>query len=232
MRKGYYIKLKIFKPAKDILKDLSNVGVPAMAMMLMGSVMLLGANKIVASYSLVGIAVLGVYARLQSFILMPVMGISQGFQPLLGYNFGNGNAKRVKKTIWSGVMVVLGFSILGFVAFWFFPGVLIRMFSNDPELIRVGAVALKRISIAFPFMGLSMIISTTFQAIGKGFPSLFISILRQVIFLLPIMYLLARAYGLGVAWFAFPIAEALGFFVAGLWIAITVKGEVHKMSKT
>ncbi|MGM5485156.1 MAG: MATE family efflux transporter [Nanobdellota archaeon] len=230
LKRGYYIKLRLFRPAKDILKDLSNVGVPAMAMMVMGSLMLLGANRIVASYSLVGIAVLGIYARLQSFIIMPVMGISQAFQPMLGYNFGANNPERVKKTLWSGIGISLAFSMIGFIAFWFFPDILIRMFSNDPEVIEMGAVALKRISVAFPFMTLSMIISTAFQAIGKGIPSFFISVFRQLVLLLPIMYILASRYGLDFSWFAFPIAEGTAFILAGSWIAFTIGREIRKMN--
>ncbi|MGM5483120.1 MAG: MATE family efflux transporter [Nanobdellota archaeon] len=229
LKKGYYINLKIFKPQRRILKELGNVGIPAMAMMVMGSIMLLGANKIIAEFSIIGIAVLGIFGRLQSFIMMPVMGISQGFQPLLGYNYGRNNKARVKKTIWSGLGIVFAFSIVGFVSFWFFPGILIKMFSNDPELIRIGTIALKRISIGFPFMGLSMLISTAFQAIGKGFPSLFLSILRQLVLLLPLMYILGQLYGLGGAWFAFGIAEGFSFIIASLWITHTIKKDLSKM---
>ncbi|MFO8016958.1 MAG: MATE family efflux transporter [Candidatus Woesearchaeota archaeon] len=218
IKQRYYLNIRAFIPDKRIIKELINIGVPAVAMMLLGSIMLMGANKIIALYSAVGIAVMGVYSRLLSLILMPIMGLGQGFQPLLGYNYGANNINRVRKTLSSGLFFAMLFSGLSFLLFILFPGLIMSVFTNDPELISTGAIALKRISIAFPFMGVSMLVSIAFQSIGKGLPSFLISLLRQIILLLPLLYLLAEYHGLAYAWYAFPIAESVSFVVAAVWL--------------
>ncbi len=210
----YKITFKLFCRDKRILKELLIVWIPATVMMLVGSVMLLWANKIISWYSVIWLAVLGIYGRLQTFILMPLMGLNQWFQPILGYNFGKNYLNRVKKTIFLWLSLALSISFFGFFAFQFFPDILIKLFTNDPELIKMWTIAFKRISLAFPFIWLSMLISTSFQALWKWLPSFVISFLRQIIFLLPLIYFLGKFYGLNSIWYAFPIAEWIAFVIS------------------
>ena len=223
------LELSDFEFDLDILKDIYQVGFPAMLMRGLASVMLAGMNKIVGYYDTTAIAVVGIYFRMQSIIILPIFGLSQGFMPLVGYNYGHGNPKRMKKTIAFGAVLALTFTLIGFTVFQIFPEQLIRLFNKDPELIKIGSNALKRISFAYLIMGLNIIGSTTFQALGRGFPSLFISSLRQIFILLPVMYFLGKIEGLKTLWFAFPIAEVIAFSLLIFWLLNTIKKALCEM---
>jgi Na+-driven multidrug efflux pump len=137
----------------------------------------------------------------------------------------------MKKTIAFGGVLALSFSLLGFTIFQIFPRQLITLFNQDPELIKIGSTALKRISFAYLIMGLNIIGATTFQALGKGFPSLFISSLRQIFVLLPVMYLIGEFYGLATLWYAFPIAEIVAFSLLSIWLLTTIKSAVATINR-
>jgi putative MATE family efflux protein len=225
------LTLADFKFDWQILKDIYQVGFPAMLMRGLASVMIAGMNKIVGYYDTTAIAVVGIYFRMQSIIILPIFGLSQGFMPLVGYNYGHGNPQRMKKTIAFGGVLALSFSLLGFTIFQIFPRQLITLFNQDPELIKIGSTALKRISFAYLIMGLNIIGATTFQALGKGFPSLFISSLRQIFVLLPVMYLIGEFYGLATLWYAFPIAEIVAFSLLSIWLLTTIKSAVATINR-
>ncbi|MFW6022966.1 MAG: MATE family efflux transporter [Halanaerobiaceae bacterium] len=214
------IDFKKFTPDLGILKEIYRVGFPAIIMQSLASVMIIVLNKILGSYSTLAVAAGGIYFRLQSFVFMPVFGLNQGYMPIMGYNFGNNNPERMKKTIKSTFVIAAGFTIIGFLIFQIFPEPLVKLFSenNEPELIRIGTIALRRISLAFPIIGLAIIISTTFQAIGKGLPSLLLSVTRQFIILIPAFYLLSKYYGLNAVWYAFPISEVITLILGGIWL--------------
>jgi putative MATE family efflux protein len=217
------ISLKDFAFNLQIIKDIYIVGFPAMVMQFLASFMLGGMNRILAGFGSTAIAAAGIYFRLQSFIFMPVFGLNQGYMPIMGYNFGHNNPKRMQKTFKSALLVAVIFTTTGFVIFQTIPDLLIKMFNNDPKLLQIGTNALKKISIAFPVIGPAIIVSTTFQALGNGFPSLFFSFLRQIIVLLPVMYLLGQWFGLEYLWFAFPISEAASIIPASIWLTLKFK---------
>ena len=225
------LELSKFNLDFSILKDIYQVGLPAMLMRALASVMLAGMNRIVGYYDTTAIAVVGIYFRMQSIIILPIFGLSQGFMPLVGYNYGHGNPKRMKKTIAFGSLLAFTFAIIGFTVFQIFPTQLITLFNKDPELIKIGSNALKKISFAYLIMGFNIIGSTTFQALGRGLPSLFISALRQIIILLPVMYFLGQLNGLESLWFAFPIAETVSFSLLIFWLLNTIKKAVAKMKQ-
>lgn len=211
--KDIRINLKKFKLDLSILGAVYQVGLPAMIMQFLASFMVGGLNIIVGTYNEYAIAVVGIYFRLQSFVFMPVFGLNQGYMPIVGYNYGFNNPDRMKETIKYGLIIGFSFTTLGFIIFQLFPESLIRMFNSDPELIEIGVQALKTISLAFPIIGLAIVGSTTFQAVGKGLTSMILSFLRQIILLLPIAYILAKIGQLNLVWYAFPISEVVSFIV-------------------
>ena len=213
----------------NVITEIYRVGFPAMIMQFLASFMLAGMNKILASFTTTALAAAGIYFRLQSFIFMPVFGLNQGFMPIVGYNYGHNNPKRMLKTIKVAGLVGFAFTMVGFILFQTIPEQLVSLFNNDPELIRIGSNALKKISIAFPIIGPAIIISTTFQALGKGLPSLFFSFLRQIIILLPLMYLLGQWYGLNNLWYAFPISEVVSIIPAAIWLKFTLDKVLNEM---
>lgn len=225
------ISLKNFSFDFKIIKDIYVVGFPAMVMQFLASFMLGGMNKILAGFSSTAIAAAGIYFRLQSFIFMPVFGLNQGYMPIMGYNYGHNNPERMKKTFKSALLVAIIFTTSGFVLFQTIPELLIKMFNNDPKLLKIGTSALKKISIAFPVIGPAIIISTTFQALGNGFPSLVFSFLRQIVVLLPVMYLLGHYFGLEYLWFAFPISEAASILPAAFWLRLKFKRIFKQMQE-
>ena len=217
------LKRRDLKLSFKLLGELYRVGFPAMAMQLLASVMIAGMNKIVVQYNVLAVAVVGVFFRLQSFILMPIFGLNQGYIPIVGYNYGHNMPGRMKQAIKIGMVIGFGFSFLGFVLFQFFPSSLFMLFNDDPELIELGADALRRISIAFPLIGPAIVGIATFQAVGRGLPSLIISVLRQIVLLLPLMYILGKLYGLPTLWISFPISVAVSVVLLGFWLRQVLK---------
>jgi putative MATE family efflux protein len=217
------LQMKYFQLDFKIISQIYKVGFPAMVMQLLASIMILGVNWILSQYNHLAIAAMGIYFRLQSFVFMPVFGLTQGYMPIIGYNYGHNNSARIKKTIKYGFIVAISFTTAGFLLFQGFAQQLIALFSQDPELIKIGSTALKRISLAFPIIGPAIIGSTTFQALGKGFPSLLLSFLRQIIILLPLMYLLSKFYGLATLWYAFPISETIAALLMIIWLRKTLQ---------
>lgn len=211
--KDLKLNLKKFKFDFNIIKDVYRVGLPAMIMQFLASFMVGGLNIIVGSYNEYAVAVVGIYFRLQSFVFMPVFGLNQGYMPIIGYNYGHNNPNRMKETIKYGLIVGFSITTLGFILFQLIPGPLIKLFNDNEELIRIGINALKTISLAFPIIGIAIVGSTTLQAVGKGFASMIVSFLRQIIILLPVAFILGKIGGLRWVWYAFPISEGVSFIL-------------------
>ncbi|MDI3537191.1 MAG: hypothetical protein PWP52_905 [Bacteroidales bacterium] len=225
------ISLKSFKVQPAIIGEIYKVGFPAMAMQLMGSITLAVINLILAGQSTTAIAVYGIYYRLQSFVFMPVFGMGQGALPIIGYNYGNGNFERVKQTASYGMLFSILFTLVGFALFQIFPSQLITMFNDSPELVEMGVTALKTISIGILFVGPTMISANIFQALGRGTPSLIISILRNLVVLIPTMYFLSIMFGLSAVWFAFPITELISAFISIVWLMSISKNVQEESSQ-
>jgi len=226
------LKLEDFKFDFQIIKEIYNVGIPAMANRLLFSVSIVVINLILGAFSSTAIAVMGLIFRMQSFFLMMVFGLTQGYLPIVGYNYGHNNPERMKKTILVGNAAALSFGVFGFIIFQLFPGAIIRLFNSDPELLNIGVGALKRVSLSYFFMVLNIIGVATFQAVGKGLPSFAITFLRQAVLLVPGMYLLGEFFGLNAVWLSFPIAESVSFVMMAVWLIATIKESMSRMRKT
>ncbi len=214
-----------------ILKKIYQVGFPAMTMQILASVMLSGMNLIVANLNELALAVNGVYFRLQSFVFMPVFGVTQGFIPIMGYNYGHKNADRMIETLKYGVLITFFITGGGFLLFQLFPYQLMGIFDSSDELTEIGVAALRTISIGFPVIGPAIIGSTTFQALGKGLPSLTLSFMRQILLLLPFAYFLSLTGDLNNVWFAFPLSEGITFIFMVVWLNITFRSEIKKIRR-
>lgn len=205
------IRLKDFKFSGTTLKNIYVVALPAMVMQAIGSFMVMGINYIISLTNATAVQkdaatnVFGVYFKLQSFVFMPVFGINQGSTPIIGYNYGAGNRKRMYGAIkWAAVFAVI-IMTLGFLVFQLFPDTLLSMFSPNKEMLEIGAVALRIISLCFIPAALGIVLTGVFQAVGKGIRSLIMSLLRQLGVIVPVAFFLSKI-SLKVMWFAFPIA--------------------------
>ncbi len=201
------ISLKRFRFRPATLREIYEVGVPVMMMQAITSVLVLGLNSILIVFSKTAVAFLGIYFRVQSFIFMPVFGLSQGTMPILGYNFGAKNKERFLKTYKLAVIVASIIMGLGTLAFMIFPREILSMFDANENMMAMGIPGLRIISLCFVPAAFGITTSTLFQAIGKGKYSLYVSLLRQLILILPMAWIYSKIIGVTGVWWAFPSAE-------------------------
>ena len=200
----------------QLIRQIYSVGIPSSLMMTMPSVLVGGLNGILAAFSDTYVAVLGIYFKLQTFIYMPANGIVQGMRPIIGYNYGAGSKKRVRDTIRYSLISAAVLMLVGTVVSLAIPDIILSMFQADAELMRAGTEALRLISLGFLVSSAGVIFSGVFEALGRGGDSLIISLLRQLVIILPLGYLLSRTMGAAGIWISFPVAELVSAVIACL----------------
>ncbi len=218
-----------FRISWKTLRNIYSVGLPAIIMQAIGSVMLVGLNAILISFSEAAVAVLGAYFRLQSFIFMPVFGLTQGSMPIFGYNYGAKNKERLIEAFKMALKIALIIMGAGLLIFQVFPVPLLKMFSATPEMIHIGVRALRMMSTCFLFAAIGIISSTLFQATGHGILSLYASLLRQIILILPLAWVLAKFAGLDYVWLSFPMAELFSLTAILLFLRYIYKKEIKHL---
>ena len=201
------LSLKNFRPDGQIIKKIYAIGLPSIIMMAIGSVMVYGLNKILLSFTSTASAVFGAYFKLQSFVLMPVFGLNNGMIPILAYNLGARKKERITKTIKISVVFATCITFCGFMAMQIFPNNILMLFKASEDMLSIGIPALRTISISFLFAGCSIILTSVFQALGHGVLSLEVSVIRQLVILLPVAYLLSLTGNVNAIWWSFPISE-------------------------
>ena len=224
-----HVKLKGYRLKWATLIDIYKVGLPSIIMQSIGSVMLILYNGILVAYSTTAVAVLGVYFKIQSFVFMPVFGLNQGAMPIMGYNYGARDKKRLMDTYIEGLKIAVTVMALGLLIFQLFPSGLLKMFDASAEMLRIGIPALRIISICFLPAAFGIITSTMFQATGHGMLSLFASLLRQLVGILPVAYILIRIGGVTLSWASFPLAEIIGLTYSAVMIRRLYKKEISCM---
>lgn len=202
-----HISFKNFKPDLNIIKVIYEVGIPSIIMQSIGSVMTYGMNKILMGFSGTAVSVFGVYFKLQSFIFMPVFGLNNGFIPIVAYNYGARNKKRITDVTKIAVGIAMTIMLIGLAIFQSIPDKLLMLFNASDDMISIGKVALRTISLSFIFAGFCIIVGSVFQALGNGMYSLIISFARQIVIILPAAYILSKTVGLDGVWFSIPLAE-------------------------
>jgi len=196
------------------------VGSAPFAMQLAASLLTVIMNKSLMEYGGdVAISAMGIVNSLAMLILMPIFGINQGAQPIIGYNYGADNFKRVKKTLKTAVVAATLVVLAGFVVTQLFAVPLIRMFnSEDQELVRIGAQSLRIFLIMLPIIGFQIVGAGYFQAVGKPMQSGILSLSRQVILLLPALIILPRFFGFKGVLFAGPVSDLGASLLTGIWL--------------
>ncbi len=208
-----HITLKGFRFSWKSVREIYAVGFPSIIMQSIMALLVFCLNMILITFSQAAVSVLGVYYKLQSFVFMPVFGLTHGVMPIMGYNFGARNKARLLETLKIGCLIALAIMAVGTALFWAIPGPLLQIFNASSEMLRVGVGALRTISLCFIPAALGIMFSTLFQAIGRGTSSLFISVLRQLVVILPVAYFMAKI-GLDYVWLAFPAAEVVSFLAS------------------
>ena len=233
------IRFKGFKMKASVVKNIYIVGLPAIIMQCVGSVMVSGINAIISMAEVTRatmnayINAFGAYFKLQSFIFMPVFGLSQGVSPIIGFNFGARNKKRLYSALRIGIIVAASIMAAGTLLFQLGPEWLLSLFESDDAaanamMMQVGVPTLRTISLSFMLAAVGIMFSTLFQAVGKGLYSMIMSFLRQLFVLLPAAYLLSRI-DLDTMWYAFPIAEVAALIFALCFFAMLRKKQLNSL---
>lgn len=214
-------------PDNEVVREIYFIGIPSIIMFSVGSVMSFGINKILVSFTTTATAVFGVYFKLQSFVMMPIQGINNAMVPIVSYNLGAKKWERIEKVIRYSIRYAGGITLCGTAVIWLFTRGFLSLFSASETMLEIGIPALRICSFCFVFAGFNAIVASTCQAMGYSYKSLIISLIRQVVVLLPAAYLLSNIAGLNGIWWAFPIAEAAGCMVCIGILKKTVAGLPH-----
>ena len=206
---GLNIKGCYLKPDSKMILRLYSVGIPATLNLALPSILISALNGILAAYSEVYILVLGIYYKLQTFLYLPANGIVQGMRPLIGYNYGAGEHDRVKQIYRLVLIMCAMIMMLGTVICLLVPDLLMSLFTGTQETIEAGAAALRVISAGFIVSAVSVASSGALEGLGKGGPSLIISLCRYIAVILPAAFVLSRLFGPSGVWHSFWVTEAV-----------------------
>lgn len=225
------LSLKGFKPDIPVIGKIYSVGIPSIIMQAIGSVMTYGMNRILISFSSTAAAVFGVYFKIQSFVFMPVFGLNNGMVPIIAYNYGAGKRERVVKTLKLAVTYAMGIMLFGLLLFHSVPDLFLKMFAASDHMMEIGVPALRIISLHFPLAAIGIVFSSFYQALGNGIYSMWVSLIRQLIVLLPAAWLLAKLGNVIYVWWAFPIAEVFALCVSICMMMIIFKRVVNHIGE-
>ena len=228
--KEIQLKFSEIRPYPPAIRKIYSVGFPSIIMNSVGSVMTFSMNKILLSFSTTAAAVFsGVYFKVQSFIFMPVFGLNNGLVPIIAYNYGAKKGDRMKETIKYGILYATALMILGILIFQFLPKQLLLLFKASPHMMEIGVPCLRIISISFLFAGFCIVVGSVFQAVGNGFLSLWVSIGRQLVVLLPVAFLLAQLDNINYVWWSFPIAEIASLTLSTIFLKHIYKKKIKPL---
>lgn len=217
------------KPHKETIKAIYIVGIPSIIMQSIASVMNFGMNKILLQFSSTAAAAFGIYFKLQSFVFMPVFGLNNGIVPIIAYNYGARKPDRIKETFKIAVMYAVAIMLVGILIFELLPELLLKVFNASDNLYAIGTVALRLIAIHFVFAGYDIVCSSFMQALGHGVKSLIVSIVRQLLFLLPAAYIFAHIFGLNAVWLSFPVAEIASLILCTIFTGKIFRTEIDPL---
>ena len=212
-----------------VAAEIYRVGFPSIVMQSIGSAMVFGMNKILLSFTKTATAVFGAYFKLQSFVFMPVFGLNNGMVPIVSYNYGAASLPRVKRTIKLTICTAMAIMAVGCLIFQLFPQQLLMFFNASEEMLSIGSVALRIISVSFVLAGFDIIAGSVCQAIGNPLYSLITSVCRQLVVLLPVAWLLSHTGVLTLVWLAFPISELVSLVLSAIFLRRTMRAVAERI---
>ncbi len=207
-----------------ILMEMIAVGSASFVRQAAGSILAIALNNSLRIYGGdLYIAIFGVVNRVMMFMFMPMFGIVQGVQPIIGFNYGANKMLRVKEALYKSCAIITVMLTTSWLILQVFPGVIINIFSDDAKLIEKGIPIMRLMLMVIPILGIQVVGATYFQAIGKAIPAMFLSMSRQIIFFVPLLLMLPVFWGLLGIWVAFPIADVLSAVVTVLWLTREIR---------
>lgn len=214
--------LKNYRPDLKVLVSIYAIAIPSTVMELIGVAVMVGINRAVAGFGYISVAVLGIFLRLRSFFYMPINGLAQGTLPLIGFCYGARQPERIRETIIKSMTASFIFMIIAWLIMQGCPAWIMHIFSSDQLIINEGTVCIRISTMALPVMGPIILFYTVLQALGKGFTAMWLSLIRQLGFFLPLLWVLPLYMGLRGVWLAFALSELLSagltlIFFISLW---------------
>ncbi len=218
------INKKYIKPRKPIVKEIFAIGISSFVRQGSGSIMIIVLNHTLIIYGgELSVAVFGIVIRILRFLFIPMLGIAQGFLPISGFNYGAKDYKRVREIFKKSNITTLIIGLTGFTITMIFAKQIISLFTTDPVLIRESINALRIIILAIPIIGFNVIGSSYYQALGKALPALFLSLLRPIILIIPLVLIMSAFLGLDGIWYSFPIADIISVSIVSVMIIPELK---------
>ncbi|MGP1612069.1 MAG: MATE family efflux transporter [Catonella sp.] len=222
---------QIFKPSLDTIKSIYLIAIPSILMISIGSIMTYAMNLILIAFSTTAAAVFGVYFKLQSFFFMPVFGLSNGLIPVLSFNYGAKNKKRIDESLKFALSLAFGIMLIGTITFELIPTILLNMFNASDDMMNMGVIALRTIAIHFPLAAIGIVLSSIFQAFAQSIYSLIVSIMRQLVVLVPAAWLLSQTGNVSNVWWAFMIAEVVSLVTSFLFFNHVYTKSIRQLIK-
>ncbi len=228
--KEIHVGFKGFRPCKETIGNIYKIGVPSIIMQSIGSLTTFGMNNILLMFSSTAATVFGVYFKLQSFVFMPVFGLTNGMIPIVAFNYGAQNKKRIYQTIKLSTAIAVSIMLVGVVIFQLVPQTLLGLFEASNHMLEIGVPALRTISLSFIFAGFCIISSSVFQALGNGVYSMIMSFARQIVVILPVAFAFAKLFGLNMVWYAYPIAEIVSVIICIFLLKRIINNKVKPLA--
>ena len=200
---------RYLKPEKKVMSKILAVGIPSIIMMGIGSVMNFGMNQVFLRFSQTAVNVFGIYFKVQSLFLMPLIGINNASISIVAYNYGARQPKRIMTNMKYALGAAFAIMLVGVAVFQLLPDKVMGIFDADAEMVKMGVTAMRIVSIHFLLAAIGIPMSASFQALGNGIYSTIVSLCRQLVVLLPAAYLLALSGSVDMVWWSFPIAEVV-----------------------
>ena len=210
------IRIEYMKFDSMLCKKMYAIGIPATLNLALPSIQVSALNGILSAYSAGYVLVLGSYYKLQTFLYLTVNGVVQGMRPLIGYNYGAGEKKRVRDIFKSALILIVGVMVIGTILCLIIPDKLIGLFTNKANRIEIGKTALRIISLGFIVSSVPVAVSGALEGLGKGKESLVISILRYIVIMIPLAFFISRIVGATGVWHAFWITEVFMAVISGV----------------
>lgn len=230
-RTAYKIKLSHLKPDFHIIGEIYHVGAPSAILQITESLVFVLWNVVVSSFGSVAIAAVGIVMRISDFAFMPVMGVSHALLPIVGYCFGAGNFRRLWSAAKKATLGVVTLLVVITAGMEIWTPEILRIFTRDPALIEVGVPAMRIMLSSMPLIGPSIMIVTTFQGLSKGKTALVLSLIRQFIVFVPLLFLFRYLFGLTGVWLCSPASDVLGIVISLAFIWREYKMHRHAGSK-
>lgn len=211
--KDISIDIKQIRPQVDIIKKIFSVGLPSIIMQSLGSFTLFGINTILMTFSKTAVAFFGIYFKLQTFVILPIVGLANGMIPVVAYNYGAGKKDRIMSAVKVSLKYSMILMLIGILILQVFPYNLLSFFEASDSMISMGVLAIRIISLSYIFASISIILSSMFQALGSAVTSMMISSSRQILVLLPLAYLLSLKGNINLVWISFAVSEFVAFIM-------------------